>query len=186
MLSAALAVMVSLGEAQAVDDLAQFERVQRRGQVSLVVGALAPPALVIGGAGVLLGLFNGEAGNNGDASAALALGGFTLMGAGAGGMLIAPPIMAASSVRGARLSGTDATLGYAAWGLWGATMLSGSFSTAQNSGIVSGLSIASYAGSLVVGGLQLSKNRRAADLDSGGLSMQLVPASNGLALTGTF
>lgn len=176
MVSAALAVVLGLGAAQAEEDPLLFERVQRRGKIGLIAGAAGPPLFILGfgamGAGTALG------------SPVLALGGFTAAGAGAAGTLAGGFVLAGASVRGAKLSGADRRLGYATWGLMGATFLTGSATevapeAATAIGVAGGLC---YAGAMVTGGLQLHKNRLVAE----GLAWQLVPTPNGLALAGTF
>lgn len=185
MVSAMMAAVLGLGTAQAVEDPYLFERAQRRGKVGLYMGALGPPVALVGVA-AMFGGYSVAAASDFDVGVGVGLGGFVLAGVGSAGVLVGPPLLAASSVRGATLSGADKTLGYATWGLWGAALLSGSvgevFPGASTAVGIGGLLC--YGGSLVTGGLQLRANEVAAGTSS--VSLQLVPTANGLSLAGQF
>ena len=190
MLSLLLAAVLSLSAARAQDtpiDDARMERALQWGNVGLTIGVAGPP-IAFGG----LLLFAG--GLVADAPLPV-LGGAAAMGVGGTGILIGPPILAASAVRSARLTGTPVALGATAWTLWGVSLLSGSVAqTVQEEGgstqaasITSlTLGVGGYVGSLVTGKLQL---RASTDTwrQSAGRSLQFVPTPDGrLLLAGQF
>jgi hypothetical protein len=108
-------------------------------------------------------------------------------------------MMAAGSIAGAnrlRAAGSDITpsLGYATWGLWGggiALSLATSRVTGPAGSAISLLTFGSYVGSCVTGGMQLTRNRRAAEAlalapPRKRVQLAVVPSGRGAALVGRF
>jgi hypothetical protein len=182
------------GRAHAQDvDLVALDRTASAGRVGLV-GGIAGPPMAFGG---LLLMSAGAIAS----SEELVLGGFSVLGSGAAGILVGPPLQAGSAMRGARLSGADRQLGAWAWGLWGMSMASGSLGTvAIESGasaevtttITSLVFTGGYVGSLVTGAAQHRRNREVAGASlslsppSPRLEVALLPSRQGLTLAGRF
>ena len=181
----------SAARAQSVD-VTGVEQAAQRGKMGLLMGTAGPP-VVLGGAVMI---FAGIDSN----SAPTAIGGLVTAGVGSASFLVGAPLQAGSSMRGARLSGADNTLGKWAWGLWGASLLSSSAGQviAESTGsygasaITSGvLGVGGYIGSLTTGALQHRRNLAAVGLASTHpaperFHVSLVPANNGLRVVGTF
>ena len=189
-LSLLLAAVLSLSAAHAQDtpiDDARMERALRWGNVGLTIGAAGPP-IAFGGLLLFAGGLVAEA-------PLPALGGVAAMGVGGAGILVGPPILAASAVRSAHLTGTPVALGATAWSLWGVSLLSGSVAqtvqeeggSAQAASITSlTLGVGGYIGSLVTGKLQLNASVDAWR-QSTRTSLRFIPTPDGrLVVTGRF
>lgn len=181
------------------------ESAHRAANVGYVMGVAGPPTAAVGL--VTFGAGFAAAWNGSDAGGVAALGGFTLMGIGAAGILVGPPLQAGGAVAGARRAAAQGAavtpqLGHWAWGLWGGSLLSGAAANAvanevqgkavapiQTAGLVVGLGC--YVGSLVTGRMQTRQTDAAmamARAPSTGprLQLSLIPQRDGLRLAGTF
>jgi hypothetical protein len=171
--------------------------------VGFAMGVAGPPAMMVGGISMFAGAFGTAGGSNTDTF--FALGGFTVLGLGAGSTLVGPPLQAGASVAGAHRASlvgveVDPTLGYWAWGLWGGSMLSGTVASSiasaakpkYSSAIMTGGTVAfigGYVGSLTAGRLQTRRNEAAlahAPRETKRVQLALVPMRRGAALTGRF
>jgi hypothetical protein len=177
----------------------------RAANVGYVMGIAGPPTAAVGIVTFALG-FN-AAWDGSDAGGVAALGGFTLVGVGAAGILVGPPLQAGGAVAGARRAAAEGAavtpeLGYWAWGLWGGSLLSGTVANAvasevkaeasapiQTGGLVVGLGC--YVGSLVTGRMQTRQTDAAmatvrAPDGRPRLQLSLVPQRDGIRLAGRF
>jgi hypothetical protein len=182
------------------------ESAHKAADVGFVMVVAGPPTIAVGLVTVAAGLASSW-GSGGSRGAAAGLGGITLMGAGAAGILVGPPLLAGGATAGAKRAAAEGvaitpTLGHWSWGLWAGSLTSGlvAQSISENvkprySGDINAggslVFLGCYVGSIVTGRMQRNQTEAARGLarvpaERRRLQVSLVPARDGLALAGTF
>lgn len=163
-------LLETLGPDELLVQLEQVDETVRRGRVGVWLSGIGSGVSIVGAVVVFasLDVFGGGA----DVNDAQLLAGAGLLVAGGVVSLVGPPITAANGVKGARLLGTEPTLGYVAWATYAASI------------IVPG----GYWASVVTGGMQIRQNRLESEyLRAQVLSdLRITPTINGVALSGRF